>query len=47
VATLDGLGAVGGRLRPTNKHVLRAEPPHAVRAGLIDAALRAPEGSPS
>jgi len=38
---------MAGRPRPTNKHVLRAEPPHAVRAGLINAVLRAPEGSPS
>jgi len=47
VPTLDGLGAVGDRPRPTNKHVLRAESPHVVRAGLIDAVLRAPEGNPS
>ncbi len=47
VPTLDGLGAVGDRPRPTNKHVLRAESSHVVRAGLIDAVLRAPEGNPS
>lgn len=45
VATLDGLGAVGGGAHAAHEHVLVAELPHraALLAGLVDAVLNAPE----